>query len=225
MFCSYVGGKKKKTQAGSGRFCAVGRSRTTKTLFFWPNWIMNALKLRLNDIFKQNWRENKWNNSMCKNYRIFKDEPVFENYLITLSKKDVITLCRFRCRSHNLPVNKGRFSQCSEDVECPLCLSHDIGDEFHYLYICPFFVKERQTCLKWHYKNAHRSPSVLQMQTLFNAANTCQFKHLIKFIRVITHHFANSCQKELVSNESSYVYKETISRSGRIIKPPNRLDL
>ena len=47
-----------------------------------------------------------------KLYRIFKDE--LENYVITLIERDKITLCRFRCRSHNIPINTGRSSQCAE---------------------------------------------------------------------------------------------------------------
>ena len=58
---------------------------------FTTNWILSAFKIRLNDMFKQNWRGNKWSNSMCKSYRIYKDELVFEKYLIALSNKDIIT--------------------------------------------------------------------------------------------------------------------------------------
>ena len=34
---------------------------------------------------------------------------IYENYLPTLHQKDATTLCKFRCRSHALPVTKGRF--------------------------------------------------------------------------------------------------------------------
>ena len=73
----------------------------------------------------------------------------FENYLQTLHQKDAITLCKFRCRSHALPVTKGRFDANMPYIEmqCTLCLSSDIGDEFHFLFVCPYFHRERNLFL------------------------------------------------------------------------------
>ena len=101
----------------------------------------SMLKSRLNDMFCQEWREAVWSNRICTNYRIFKGDHAFENYLLTLNKKDAFTLCKFRCRSHRLPVNKGRFNASTphNDMQYTLCLSSDIGDEFHYIFVCPFF--------------------------------------------------------------------------------------
>ena len=46
-------------------------------------------------------------------------------------------LCKFRCRSHNLPVNNGRFIEVTQaDLKCTLCKNGDVGDEYHYLCVC-----------------------------------------------------------------------------------------
>ena len=42
-------------------------------------------------------------------------------------------LCKFRCRSHHLPVNNGRFIEVTQaDLKCTLCKSGEVGDEYHY---------------------------------------------------------------------------------------------
>ena len=64
---------------------------------FSNSWILSTLKLRLNDISKQDVMATIWTNSVCLNYRIFKKDCLFERYLVLLSKKDRITLSRFRC--------------------------------------------------------------------------------------------------------------------------------
>ena len=58
---------------------------------------------------------------VCTNYTIFKETLEFEEYLITLDFKYMKNLCKFRCRSHNLPVNNGRFievTQADLNVRC-----------------------------------------------------------------------------------------------------------
>ena len=81
-----------------------------------------------------------WSNRICTNYRMFKNELVYEKYLQILCQKEAIALSKFRCRTHRLPVNKGRFdANVVDDLQCPLCTPTDIGDEFHYIFVCPFF--------------------------------------------------------------------------------------
>ena len=45
------------------------------------NWLNKAFKLRLSDIFKQNWHTMVNDKSSCLNYRLFKQEHSFEKYL------------------------------------------------------------------------------------------------------------------------------------------------
>ena len=97
---------------------------------------------------KQNWSSQVASNSQCSLYKTFKNDLSFENYLVSLNSKDRITLCRLRCRSHTLPVCANRFSNGPDkDVICPLCNLKEVGDEFHYIFTCPHFSKERHKYL------------------------------------------------------------------------------
>ena len=54
------------------------------------NSVVNMVKSRLNDIFCQDWNAVVWSNRICRNYRIFKSNHKYENYLQTLHQKDAI---------------------------------------------------------------------------------------------------------------------------------------
>ena len=78
-------------------------------------------------------------NRVCTNYNIFKETLEFEEYLINLDFKYMKNLCKFRCRSHHLPVNNGRFIEVTQaDLKCTLCnKSGDVGDEY---LVCVFLL-------------------------------------------------------------------------------------
>ena len=43
--------------------------------------------------------------------------------------------------NHRLPVETGHWDKTPlEDRKCILCSKHDIGDEFHYLFVCDHFI-------------------------------------------------------------------------------------
>ena len=194
------------------------------------NVVVNMVKSRLNDIFCQDWNAVVWSNRICKNYRIFKSNHKYENYLQTLHQKDAITLCKFRCRSHALPVTKGRFDANIPYIEmqCTLCLSSDIGDEFHYLFVCPYFHRERNLFLPKSLC-ALKFPSALHMVKLFNTGKTSVLKNLAKFARLIMLQFCHKPKKEEYSfnsfSTSSMIRSPMRTRSGRLVKQPTRFVL
>ena len=51
---------------------------------FSSKYIKQALKLRLDDMFKQEWHDKMFNNNQCTNYRMFKGEPIMEDYLLRI---------------------------------------------------------------------------------------------------------------------------------------------
>jgi hypothetical protein len=51
------------------------------------------------------------------NYRIYKDNLVFENYLNILNGKDILTLSKFRTTNHKLPVENGRWKNIASQRE------------------------------------------------------------------------------------------------------------
>ena len=66
--------------------------------------------MRLSDIFKQNWHARMFDMSSCLNYRLFKFEHKFENYLNTLDSFNRISFSRYRCGNSKIPVVVGRYT-------------------------------------------------------------------------------------------------------------------
>ena len=97
-------------------------------------------------------------------------------YLQILCQNEAITLSKFICRTHRLPVNKRRFDAnvVVHDLQCPLYTSTDIGDEFHYICLCPFFQNERNMYILNNLCSSSSRPSVLQMDKVFNTVYAYQ---------------------------------------------------
>ena len=151
-----------------------------------PKWVASSVSLRLNDIGQQNWCAEVNRNRLCTNYRIFKEINIFEEYLIKLDYLERLALCRFRCGNHRLPVSEGRYLPNQEDKFCTLCKMNDPGDEFHFLFKCPFFETDRKVLIKTYYT---RRPNVLKMKQLFNSKNIRVLKKLSRFCQIIMARF------------------------------------
>ena len=148
------------------------------------NIFKNRIKLRLSDIYKQKWSDEVFNNSKCMMYRIIKSEHVFDKYL--LSNFNIrATLCKFRSGNHKLPIVKGRYENINRAERfCLLCNQEEIGDEYHYLFVCPHFNNERKTYLKRYF---YTQPNTVKMYELFN--NSKYYVKLSQFITVICANF------------------------------------
>ena len=149
-------------------------------------WLKQSLELKLQDMAYQNWHEEIHRNSLCSNYKLFKTEVGLENYLLVLNPVDRINLCRFRCGNHKLPAAEGRYLHNGETKICTLCNSHDQGDEFHYLFVCPSLSNSRSSYIKKYY---YTRPNTLKMNELLNIRNPKQLSKLAKFVTFIMSHF------------------------------------
>ena len=106
--------------------------------------------------------------------------------MIKLDDLERLVLCRFRCGNHRLPVSAGRYLPNQENKFCTLCKMNDTGDEFHYLFKCPFFETDRKVLIKTYYT---RRPNVLKMKQLFNSKNIRVLKKLSRFCQIIMARF------------------------------------
>ena len=127
-------------------------------------WFISSIDLKLKDIALQNWKTELERNRLCTNYRIFKEESKFENYLTRLAPVEKIDLCRFRCGNHRLPIKEARYNSNKEYV-CTLCDSNEPGDEYHYVLVCQALRQSRKRFLKSYY---YTRPNVLKLNQLFN---------------------------------------------------------
>ena len=90
----------------------------------------------MQDQYLQTWSSIVYSSSCGTNYRLFKDEFGYSEYLSILPKYYSKILLRFRTRNHKLPIEVGRWPGISiNDRICHLC-HNDIGEELHYILTC-----------------------------------------------------------------------------------------
>ena len=96
-------------------------------------------------------------------------------------------MCKFKCPNHRMPIVNGRYANIPVDERlCMLCQSNEIGDEYHYLFVCNLFSEHRVKFLKRHY---FRQPNMDKMTQLFNTVNHKELLNLAKFIKMIIIYF------------------------------------
>jgi hypothetical protein len=145
-------------------------------------WLKLTLNQRLKDVFCQKWHSEVSENRLCFNYRIFKNEINLEPYLVQLDFLDRLNLAKFRCGSHKLPNSVNRFITTNISTDCSLCNLGELGDEFHYTLVCPFFADDRKKYLE---ENLYTRPNTQKMESLFNSKNPIVLSNLAKFIKKI----------------------------------------
>ena len=135
------------------------------------------------------WRNKVETGSRCTNYKLFKQTLKLEYYLSNVSPQLRIIMSRFRCGYNRLPVNI--FKQKNEievDKSCKLCELGVVGDEYHYLFKCPYFKAERILYLNRYIRI---NPSTQKMQQLFNTKKKTTLRNLAKFQGIIQLKFQN----------------------------------
>ena len=138
------------------------------------------LKQTLLDLNLQNWRESLNASSKGKNYSIIKESIALERYLTILSKNRYSVLVKFRTGNHFFPIETDRWLGIElNDRKCSLCDLNDIGDEIHYLLICPFFEDKRKALIKSYY---YKRPNILKFKELLTTQSVNQLHNLCRFI-------------------------------------------
>ena len=71
-------------------------------------WLKLVVKTNFVDQFKQTWTSMIENSSKGDNYKLFKHDLRFEDYLDVLEDKDKFILVKFRTSNLRLPIEVGR---------------------------------------------------------------------------------------------------------------------
>ena len=108
-------------------------------------------------------------------------ECIFENYLTMLKTSDSISLAKFRCGNHKLPISN-RYQNDTTHSLCPLCNTGEIGDEMHYILTCSALKYERKKYVKSHF---YKRPNIIKFDKLFNSKNVSELTNLAKFTKLI----------------------------------------
>ena len=149
---------------------------------FSPVWFKEKVKRGLLDNFIQDWYASVDHDSIYLNYRMFKTTFTQEKYIKLLPTNLAIKLAKFRTTNNLLPVNTLRFDNIPRNErKCEKCQMEEIGDEFHYIFICPYFAVKRRACLPKYFQ---RRPNAIKFNELFNSKKKTLLKlvHFVEFM-------------------------------------------
>ena len=146
-------------------------------------WLKLVVKNNLVDQFKQTWTSMIEHSSKGDNYKLFKHDLKFEDYLDVLDDKDKFLLVKFRTSNHRLPIEVGRWRNIKrENRICNVCIGRNLGDEFHYLFECPSLSNERKKYFEPHFINR---PNILKFCNLMNSKSVSVLCNMCKYIRIV----------------------------------------
>lgn len=163
-------------------FQECGRPDIWQNQTLHPN-ISPIIKQNLKDQFLQGWGSKLDHSSKGINYRIFKSDIQLEQYFLKLPMNSYLNLAKIRTGNHRFPCERGRWQGIDlSERKCLLCNSQEIGDEYHYLLICPFFIDERTKYIQRYFRT---NPNIIKFKELMNCQNLLQLKHLSYFARIL----------------------------------------
>ena len=151
--------------------------------------IHSQVKQVLLDQFRQEWHASLNSSSKGKIYSTIKSEIKLENYLLSLPNNERLNFMHFRTGNHRFPIETGRWKQSSVpffDRKCPLCTLNLIGDEMHYLLVCPFFRQFRSKYIPIKYTS---NVSTHTFKELINTNDAQLLMNLSIFIKYLLRKF------------------------------------
>ena len=148
-----------------------------------PMWFKAKVNRLLQDQFIQSFYSSLDNDPIYTNFRMFKTNFRRESAIFQLPKNYVISQIRFRTTNNNAPVNILRFTQTPRaDRLCQKCNINDIGDEFHYLFVCSHFQTQREQYIPKYFYNR---PNSIKFEQISNSKDSKILLQLSKFISYI----------------------------------------
>ena len=130
-------------------------------------------------------------------YSIFKNNINCERYLHILTGQSAITMFKFRTGNHKFPVEVGRWNGIDlSERKCNICLSNNIGDEFHYPLECTFFTAERRTHIGKYY---YQRPNVIKYKQFLETTQEQELIKLSKFMNLIIKYVGNNHQHKYIA--------------------------
>lgn len=141
----------------------------------------NLIKQRILDIYRQSWYASVNNSNRLLMYSRYKHDLIFENYLDFISEKKYrIALSQFRLSSHELEIERGRYTNVGRDDRiCLFCNRNQIENEYHFLLTCPFYTELRKTYLKRYY---YQWPTLNKFDNLMSTSNRTIVINLAKHV-------------------------------------------
>ena len=180
--------------------------------------ISYQVKAKTRDVREQLWLEEVNLNAQCSIYKQLMTAWGMPKYIQILKPSLRTTMCRFRTRCHNLPVTCNRFKTGDgTNTMCPLCTCSQVGDEYHYIFICNHFLTEREKYLPPEYLRTQTGQ--YNLKELFDEENEDVVVKLAKFCKLIMKKFSR--EKPLTPLK---IRKTHVMASGRVSKRPGYLN-
>ena len=146
-------------------------------------WLKITVKKRLEDQFIQAWTSINFSANSSINYRIFKTEFKFENYLAILPPKLKQAFINYRLNNNYLPVINGQWKNIPRcERLCKMCNLNTLGDEFHYLFVCDIFKESRSKYISPKY---YQNPNCFKFSKLMQSNNKSVLIPLACYIHII----------------------------------------
>ena len=153
-------------------------------------------KLRLIDCFQQEWFGKINTSSILDEYKLFKLNFNYENYLDIIPHNLRHFVTKIRISAHSLRIHSGRFGvnrlPRNERI-CLYCNLDDIEDTYHFVCICPRYNYLRGKYLK---RNIFVRPSVYKFYELLNSHEKAELCNLALFLKEA---FTARCNIDLVN--------------------------
>lgn len=151
--------------------------------------LLNLVETSLKDQYRQNWNSDIVSSSKCINYRIYKSEFRLENCYINVHDNLMQPLVDFRLCNNHLPIEKGRWLGIDRnDRKCNLCTCNEIGDEFHYLLRCPYFMNARKMYLP---TINMQNVNILTFKNIMCENDPHKIDNLSKYLKIVCKTFKN----------------------------------
>ncbi len=136
---------------------------------------------RLRYCYEQEWHSFIFESSKTCTYSLFKPTFGRELYLSQVNiNKFRIALSRFRCGSHSLRVETGRY--CKEPLDQRICIFCDkncIENEYHFLLFCIMYCDIREKYLEEKY---YKHPTIHKFNMLMSSTNVTTLRNLSMFL-------------------------------------------
>jgi len=139
-------------------------------------------------LFIQEWQDSMSKLSKGRNYQVYKHIFQFEEYLTTIPHSQAIIIFKLRTNNNKFPVETGRWKKTKTPLNeryCTLCNSGDIGDLYHYLFICNIFKDIRIESIPRYYIN---SPNMPKFVDLMQTTGKLSLIKLSKFAESLQNH-------------------------------------
>ena len=152
---------------------------------FLKNQFLPNIKTSLKQQFLQKWEKEVAESSKSFYYRHFQLKPSLQNYLTKMPPNIWIPLVKLRTANHKFPIEIYSWNILYRERSkrlCSLCTLNEVGDEYHYVMICPIFKEAREEFLSKYY---FTKPSVYKYIELVNSGNHKILLGLSKFLNIL----------------------------------------